>query len=196
MGDENYSLSKIEDLEWQNAKLKTMLWDRDPDRLRRSEWFFLIDSKHRPSSGYPGRDVSERYFDEILQDFAVAVREGNIITLNKKTHNWGPDYIERVQVRYVVEFGLGRMKKDGTRGKSGGTVHCHVQLIVFHRSNIKLEHEKLVEFFDPIMLQYFAKKPFIGPAKFVPGNRTEEYMEKGFEKAHWKKITVIDRPPL
>lgn len=179
-------LSEIEALRFQNSVMKEKLWAKNR-KTHRSEWFFLVNTKYKPTDEYD-KTRCEGYLDEIMSDFTNEVREGNIINVNRKRHEWSTDFVEDVRVRYVVETGHGIMKKDGTRGKVGGEIHLHVLLTVIHHSNISLTQEALKEFFAPKILFYFATKAFVGRPRLTTENRTEEYMQKGFEKAVWKQI--------
>lgn len=181
------SLSELEHLRWQNSVLKEKNWARDPDRKKRSEWFFLVNTRYKPEDDFD-KDRCEAYIDEIMGDFSNAVRAGNIVDLNRKTHSWDTQYIDDVRIRYAVEVGKGKLKKDGTRGKSGGELHIHVLLTIYHHSNLTLTWESLVEFFQPPFMTFFAMKPFVSRPKLTTENRTIEYMEKGFENAVWKVV--------
>ena len=179
--------AELEHLRWQNAVLKEKNWASDNKKLKRSQWFFLVNSRHKPQP----MDGSEDYLDALMQDFAVQVKAGEIITMNRKTHAWLPEYIDEVRIKYVVELGKGKLKKDGTKGKSGGTIHLHVYLSVYHHSNISLEWEALRDFFEPPMFQYFALKPFISRPRLVQPDRVEEYMVKSFQRAAWQTIDLV-----
>lgn len=181
------SLSELEQLRWQNSVLKEKNWASDPERKKRSEWFFLVNTRYKPEDDVD-RSRCEAYIDEVMLEFSQEVKAGNIIALNRKTHRWDSQYIDDVRIRYAVELGKGKLKLDGTRGKSGGELHVHVLLTVFHHSNISLTWESLVAFFGPKFQLYFSKKPFVSRPRLTSENRTVEYMEKGFEHAEWKVI--------
>lgn len=181
------SLSELEHLRWQNSVLREKNWASNPKRKKRSEWFFLVNTRYKPEDEYD-RQRCEAYLDEVMLEFSNAVREGAIIDLNRKTHQWNAEYIDDVRIRYVIELGKGKLKKDGTKGRSGGELHLHVLLTVFHHSNVSLTWEKLVEFFEPRLLLFFGRKPFVSRPRLTGENRTQEYMEKGFEQAEWKVI--------
>ena len=183
------SLSELENLRWQNLVLRQKRWASDETKLRRSEWFVLIDTKLKPKSDSEFEDA-KAYCDALMEDFARAIKEGHIIKMNKASHRWDSQFIESVRVRYVVELGLGKLKKDGTRGKTGGTVHIHCLITIYHYSNISLPYENLVQFFEEPLRYRFGKKPFIGHPQLVKGSRTEEYMEKGFERAVWNEVQI------
>jgi len=180
------SLSLTQDLAWQNAVMRQKLWASNK-KVNRSEWFFLVDTRHKPTSEQD-KARSERYCDGVMEEFTRELQEGNIITLNKKKHQWNQDYIDSTSVRYVVELGLGKMKKDGTRGASGGTIHIHALVTVIHHSNISLTQETLADFFVPRLQTLFGKRPFVGRPRLTNQNRVVEYMEKGFEEAEWKQV--------
>ena len=182
-------LSELERLRWENEVLRQKSWASNR-KLKHSEWFFLVNSHHKPEEGNPGRELSLEFCDDLMREFAQQVRDGEIITINKKKHSWTGEYIKNIKIRYVTEIGLGKLKKNGERGKTGATAHIHVLLTVHHTSNISLTWENLYEFFNPRMVELFGKNPFVSRPKLIPQNRTEEYMEKGFEEAEWKEIDV------
>ena len=181
------SLSELEQLRWQNSVLREKGWASDPDRKKRSEWFFLVDTRYAPTDAHD-KDRCEAYIDEVMKEFGAEVKAGNIVDLNRKTHRWDSRYIDDVRIRYVVELGKGKLKKDGTKGDTGGKLHIHVLLTIFHHSNISLTWESLVAFFGPRFGLYFAKRPFVSRPRLTSENRTIEYMEKGFEHAEWKVV--------
>lgn len=186
------SLSEIERLRWENAVLREKTWASGKEgKLRRSEWFFLVNTRHKPLLGNPSLERSKEYGDIIMADFARAVRDGEILILNKKLHRWDADFIESVKIRYVIEIGKGKLKKNGQPGNVGGTVHFHVLMTIYHRSNITLDWQDLYNFFQPLNEQYFYEpRPFVGRPKLIPENRVQEYMEKGFEEADWQTIEL------
>lgn len=179
---------ELERLRWQNSVLKEKMWARNGvDRV--SDYMFLVNTRHKPDT-WVEFNQNERFCDELMEDFTRAVRDGEIVTLNRKKHQWNTDYIDRIRVRYVVEIGKGKMKKDGTKGEVGGYVHIHVRLTIYHRSNITLTWESLKAFFDPPCWREFAIHPFIGHPKLIPMDRVDEYYGKSFNQVEWKEINL------
>lgn len=178
---------ELENLRFENAVLKEKNWARQKTQ-KYTRYFFLIDTKYKPDGSAFDRQRAIDYCDEIMREFAQSLNE--IVQLNRKTHTWSPEYISDVKIKYAVEIGLGRLKKDGTRGLSGGTVHIHVYLTIFHFTNLTVTQEALADFFLPRILLQFGTKGFVGRPRLVPLNRIEEYMEKSFQQATWRTIEV------
>lgn len=177
---------ELERLRFQVKSLEQKLW-ASSDNTKYTQYFILVDTKFKVDPGDEfGRQRAEDYCDQMMLEFADAMNE--VVTFNRKTHRWSPDYILGVTVKYVVEFGLGRLKKDGTRGKSGGTVHIHIYLTIIHKSNIQVTQEALANFFLPRILLHFGTKGFVSRPRLIPLNRIEEYMEKSLQRATWKTI--------
>lgn len=175
-------------LRFQNSVMREKLWaSNGKDRV--SDYMFLVNTRYKPTSWTDFND-KEAFCDALMQDFTVAVQEGKIVTLNRKKHAWTTEFIDRIRVRYVVELGKGKMKKDGTRGQVGGYVHIHVRLTIYHRSNITLTWEALKQFFDPLCWREFAEHPFIGHPKLIPMDRVDEYYSKSFTQVQWKEINI------
>ena len=180
------SLFDIEQLRWQNAVLREKNWATNERKLKQSRWFFLVSTRYKPTSEID-REQKKQYCDEIMQEFKDEI--GQIVTINRKTHSWTPDYINDVVIRYVVETGRGKLKLDGTRGKSGGQMHIHVDVSIYHHSNISLTYEALYAFFQPRIWRYFGiEKPFVSRPRLIPADRVKEYMEKSFENAVWTTV--------
>jgi hypothetical protein len=182
-------LSELERLRWENSVLREKNW-ASGRKLKHSEWFFLVNSRHKPSDGNPGLELSVEFCDMLMKEFSEQVKEGQIVTLNRKKHQWNPEFIRSVKIRYVNEVGKGKLKKNGQPGKSGGCIHIHCLLTIHHTSNVSLTWESLNDFFQPRMLELFGKNPFVSHPKLIPQNRVEEYMEKGFETAEWQQIEL------
>lgn len=177
---------ELERLRFENAVLKEKQW-ASRGTLRYTQYFFLVDTKKKVDASDPfAKQQAIDYCDEIMREFAAQI--ASVVTFNKKKHYWSPDYIESVKIKYAIEFGLGRLKKDGTKGLTGGTVHIHVYLTIHHRSNIQVTQEALSNFFSPLVLMHFGTRAFVSRPRLVPLNRIEEYMGKSFQQATWKTI--------
>jgi len=181
------SLSQVQDLAFQNAVLRNQLW-ASQRKTKTSEWFFLVDTKHRWDGTEHDKDQSRAYCDNTMEEFAEQLDAGEIVELNRKTHTWTPEYINDVRIRYVCELGNGKLRADGTKGRTGGTFHIHALVTVIHTSNISLEWETLRDFFTPRLQLLFGNKPFVGRPRLTNQNRVVEYMEKGFEEAVWNVV--------
>ena len=175
----------ISEILHENAVYQTKLW-ASKKKQHTSAYFILIDTKCRPSSEFDKQRIID-YCDEIMREFSSMIHA--LISFNFSSHKWTSDYIDSVSIKYVVEIGPGKLKKDGTRGKSGGTVHIHVYLVIRHHSNITLHWEDLKDFFKPRILHHLGTETaFVSRPRLIPQNRIEEYMEKTFENAVWKNV--------
>lgn len=178
--------TEIERLRFENAVLKQKNW-ASKSTLKYTRYFFLVDTKLKAQNEFEKERALE-ICDEMMREFAQSIE--SVITLNRKTHSWTPQYIQNVSIKYVVEIGLGKLKKDGSRGKTGGTVHIHVYLTIFHFTNLTVTQEALSNFFSPRILLHFGTNAFVSRPRLVPLDRIKEYMEKSFEEASWKTIEV------
>jgi len=183
------SLSHTQELAFQNAVLKNKLWASNR-KVKVSEWFLLVDTREKWDGTEYQKEQVRRYCDDVMTEFTDALEAGDIVHMNRATHYWDSQYIDSVSVRYVCELGNGKMKKDGKKGRTGGTFHLHILITIIHTTNISLEWETLRDFFTPRMQLLFSKKPFVGRPRLTSQNRVVEYMEKGLEEAVW---TQIDR---
>lgn len=175
----------IEDILHENAVLKTKLW-ATRKKQHVTSYFILVDTKIKPRSEAELQRAKE-YCDWYMQEFQQSL--STLITFNKPGHSWTTDYINDSVVKYVIEVGEGKLKKDGTRGKSGGTVHIHIYVIIKHQSNITLFWEALKDFFKPKILHDFGiENCFVSKPRLVSPNFVEEYMEKSFAKPKWNTI--------
>lgn len=180
--------SELERLRFENAVLKQKNW-ASSSVLKYTQYFILVDTKYKYVPGDPfDKQRAIDYCDEMMRAFAAQIP--TLVTFNKKKHFWTPEFIKSVRIKYAIEFGLGRLKKDGTRGLSGGTVHIHIYLIIHHHSNIQVTQEALADFFLPQILIHFGTRGFVSRPRLIPLNRIEEYMEKSFEQATWRTIQV------
>lgn len=178
--------SEIERLRFENAVLKQKNWASEKP-LKYTRYFFLVDTKLKPRDEFE-RQRAIDICDEMMREFANALE--SIVQINRKTHSWSPEWIQKVSIKYVVEIGLGRLKKDGTRGLSGGTVHIHVYLTIHHFTNLTVTQEALAAFFQPRILLQFGNRGFVSRPRLVPLNRIEEYMGKSFESTSWRTIEL------
>lgn len=162
-------------LSFENSVLKQKNWAK-PDKNRITAYFLLVNTRYKPET-QADVEWATGYCHEMMEQFAREI--GTIITFNKKGHSYTPEYITNVRIRYVVELGRGRLKKDGTRGKSGGTIHIHIYLTIWHTSNITVTHDSIVDFFQPLVWAHFGiEKVFVGRPRLIAENNVEQYMLK------------------
>jgi len=157
------------------SKLEEQLRNNGNGRMRKTAYFILLNPNCNARDGMEDTQVMSLLSD-IIKFLSENIDE--VITFNKEGHGYTKDYIKRIKVRYAMEKGTGRRKKDGTYPESGGCVHAHVVIYIEHYSNITIEYERLVELLEPEFMSSFGKKGFIGRPRLIQADRTEEYMTK------------------
>lgn len=178
---------KIENLMRENAKLKKNNWlSKRTDK--KSYYFILIDTKYKPDSELNKTRAIE-LCNQWMQEFTRNVKD--FFHINKPGDLWNKDYIKNVRVKYVVEVGKGILKKDGSRGKVGGTVHIHIYLMIDHKTSITIVRDKVVEFFsEEVASSLGSDKIFVGGPRLIHPNYIEEYMEKDLIQPEWQVVDL------
>ena len=171
--------------EWRKNVLKEKGWASNPDTQRITRYFLLISTKIRPANESE-RELYEQRLDGLMDEFFRALPD--LVKFRFKKHEWTNEYIDDCNLKYTIEVGRGRLRKDGTRGESGGELHVHVLITILHHSNISLDHDTVEAFLKPLCEQYFYTTPFIGRLRLVGQDRTEEYMQKTFRRAAWRRV--------
>lgn len=176
------------DLEIEIDKLNEILAKKGHNRPKTSMYFFLLNSNETPKNSTEVESSME-YMKEIVR----STFEDNLdqfVKFKDKSHKYSKEYIDDVKVKFSLEQGLGRKKKDGSYSQYAGQVHAHVLATIRHRSNISINHENLQTFVQGKFNDYYGHNGFVG-VKWVPGNALDDYMTKskryqnGFE---WKPI--------
>jgi len=176
--------TEINRLRHENNVLKQKLWAKQPGHV--SEYFILVDTKFKPQTDYE-KSAAEDYIDQSMIEFSSQIQD--MIRFNKKRHHWSSDYIDSVEIKYVIEIGSGKLKKDGTRGKSGGTLHFHINVYIEHHSNITLMKELVEKFFKNFFQYHLGTSVFVS-VRLVNPNYVEKYMTKTLVDPDWKVIDV------
>lgn len=152
------------------------------ERGSTSGYFILIDTKKRPQSDYEEEVITD-YCNEFMDEMALPENMKKIITFNNnrnRQHHFSKRYIDNVEIKYVVERGNGRLKKNGAVSTvAGGTVHLHIYLLIHHHSNITVHQESIAALAEPFFMSHLGKKPFVSRPKLVQQNNIEKYMTKG-----------------
>lgn len=178
-------MDELSFLRKENEILKQKQWARKSEN-RFTRYFFLVDTKIKPNS-FEERQRTIDYIDEIMREFKIDL--GTLIIFNKKNHTWALEFIDNIKIRYVVEEGPGKIKKNGQLGSSGGKIHIHIDLSIWHKSNITLDYAKLRNWFkDKLTYHLGVERPFISHPRLVHENQIEEYMSKSFYRLDWKKV--------
>ena len=167
----------MEKLEKELKILKEKQWASTIDQ-RQSNYFILIDTKVKP------KDINEenslrRKMDEFMVIFKNNISQ--IVTFNntkKRKHHWSSKYIDDVRVRYVIEKGNGILKKDGTIGEVGGTLHLHIVIEIKHHSNISIKQEPIFDIANRFFLLEVGKRPFVAKPRLIGIDLTMQYMTK------------------
>lgn len=175
---------ELNKLRHENNVLKNKLWAKNPGHV--SEYFILVDTKFRPKTEQERKAV-EDYIDQVMREFVTDIHE--MIIFNKKGHEWSPDFIDNVEIKYVIEMGPGKLKKDGTMGKSGGTLHFHINVYIEHRSNITLSKPLVEKFFKDFFYYHLGTNAFVN-VRLVNPNYVKKYMTKTLVDPEWKVINI------
>lgn len=177
----------IDQLLFENSVLKQKLW-ASRKKNKSTSYFFLIDTKYKPKNSVDEKRVID-YCKEIMEGFIEAIYRNEIITFNLKGHGLTNEFIKDIKVKYVIEKGKGKLKKDGTRGNSGGTIHIHVYIIILHHTNITIHWDQLKDYFVPEIRHHIGtENPYVSRPHLIPLNRVEEYMEKDVECGVWTTV--------
>lgn len=169
-------------------KLEENLRQRGEGRLRKSVYFVLLNPNVKPGPGFTEDQIKQELAD-IIQYLSNNVED--VITFNKSGHIYSTEHIKLVRIRYAIEKGYGRRKKDGSYPEEGGSIHAHLVLYIEHYSNITVTHESLSELLQPEFRAVFGKNAFISKPRLIQQDQTEDYMTKsttyrnGYE---WKTL--------
>lgn len=156
-------------------KLEETLRQKGEGRLRKSVYFILLNPNTKPSPTLSEGEIKQELAD-VINYFADNLSK--VITFNKGGHAYTSEYIKTVRIRYALEKGYGRRKKDGTYPADGGSIHAHVVLYIEHMSNITVTQESVSELLQPEFLAVFGKRAFISKPRLIPQDQTEDYMTK------------------
>lgn len=163
------------DLEAEITHLNELLAKRGRNKTRTSAYFILINSNTKPSQYETEQDIARKLKNIILY---LSENLDEVVTFNKQGHAWSSDYIEDVNIKFAIERGVGRRRKDGTYPDSGGTVHAHVILTIHHKSNITIPRTAISDLLQPELEMNFGKKGFVSPPRLIAQNMLEHYITK------------------
>lgn len=166
---------KKRDLQIHITKLEEQLRKRGTGQVRKTAYFILLNPNVKSSEGLPDSEVRSLLSD-IVKYLADNIE--SVITFNKSGHSYTTEYIKKIKVRFAMEKGTGRRKKDGTYPEDGGSVHAHVVVYIEHTSNITITYESLAELLEPEFRSSFGKNGFISKPRLIQADMTEEYMTK------------------
>ena len=178
---------KKKDLEKEIDKLNEILAKKGHNRQKTSTFFLLLNSNDTPKN-QTEVESSMEYMKEIVQ--SIGENLDNLIEFKDKSHSYSTQYIDDVKIKFSLEQGLGRKKKNGEYSEHAGQVHAHALLTVKHKSNITIDRDKLQEFAQEKFNYYYGHNGFAG-VKWVPDDALENYMTKSKRYAEgyeWKKI--------
>lgn len=175
------------DLEKEIDKLNEILAKKGHNRQKTSTFFLLLNSNDIPKNATEVESSME-YMKEIVQSIGENLDE--FIEFSDKSHTYSKQYIDDVKIKFSLEQGLGRKKKNGEYSDHAGQVHAHALLTIKHKSNISIDREKFTEFMQKKYNDYYGHNGFAG-VKWVPDNALESYMTKSKRYAEgykWKQI--------
>ena len=156
-------------------KLEETLRQKGEGRLRKSVYFILLNPNVKPSANLDEETIRQELAD-IIAVFADNL--DRVITFNKAGHAYTKEYMKTVRVRYAIEKGFGRRKKDGTYPEEGGSIHAHLVLYIEHTSNITVTQESVSSVIQPEFVAVFGKRGFVSKPRLIQQDQTEDYMTK------------------
>jgi hypothetical protein len=179
---------KKKDLAARVVSLEEELRKRGEGRIRKTAYFVLLNPNVKSS------DMEDKEVMSLLSDIVKYLADNidSVITFNKEGHSYSTEFIKKIKVRFALEKGSGRRKKDGTYPEGGGCVHAHVVIYIEHLSNITITYDSLVELLEPEFRASFGKAGFISRPRLIQADMTEDYMTKSLTYKHgfkWKTIT-------
>jgi len=163
-------LARLKVLEEENRR-------RGEGKLKFSKWNVLLNPNKKVDLT---RGYSAEYIEEQLTQIIRYLYHNidKVIVINNPDHDFFKPHIEKVIVKYAIEIGPGRRKKDGTYPEGGGNIHAHVRIEISHRSNISLSYLRLKNLLQPKFLEAFGTQGMIGTPRLVSEDQSERYVTK------------------
>lgn len=164
---------------------------RGKDKLKFSKWNITLNPNTYVNNAL---NYTEEYIKNSLIEIIIYLADNleQAIIFNNPDHDWYQPYIESVKIKYALEQGEGRRRKDGTYPETGGFIHAHVRIEVTHRSNISLSYGRLKRLLEPKFEEAFGKKGWISTPRLVSEDQTERYITKSkYYKNGVKWVTLI-----
>jgi len=178
---------KKKDLITRVNSLEEELRKRGEGRIRKSAYFILLNPNVKTS------DMPDNEVMSLLSDIVKYLADNmeSVITFNKDGHLYSGEYIKKIKVRFAMEKGSGRRRKDGSYPDSGGCVHAHVVVYIEHVSNITITYESLRDLLEPEFSAAFGKPGFISRPRLIQADMTEDYMTKSLTYANGYKWETL-----
>ncbi len=164
---------------------------RGDKKVRFSKWNITLNPNTYVNDSI---NFTEDYIKNSLTDIIVYLADNleKAIYFNNPDHEWFQPHIVSVKIRYAIEQGEGRQRKDGTYPETGGFIHAHVRIEVTHRSNITLTYGRLKSLLEPKFEEAFGKKGWISTPRLVSEDQTERYITKSkYYKKGYKWVTLV-----
>lgn len=182
---------KKSDLIARNNVLEEENRRRGEGRLKYSKWNIVLNPNTHVDNSI---NFTEDYIKDNIKQIIIHLADNleDVIVFNKFDHGWHLPHIVSVKLRYAIEKGEGRRKKDGTYSQKGGFIHAHVRIEIAHRSNISLNYARLSSLLQPKFEQSFGKKGLIGTPRLVSEDQSERYITKDKKyKKGFKWVTIV-----
>lgn len=164
---------------------------RGDKKVKFSKWNITLNPNTYVNSAF---NYTEQYIKDSLVEIIVYLADNleDAITFNNPDHDWHLPYIVSVKVRYAIEQGEGRQRKDGSYPETGGFIHAHVRIEITHRSNISLAYGRLKRLLEPRFEEAFGKKGWISTPRLVSEDQTERYITKSkYYKKGYRWVTLV-----
>ncbi len=181
---------KKKDMKIHITKLEEALRQRGEGRVRKSVYFILLNPNMKAGANLTDEDIRRELIDIVT---LLAANLDKIITFNKEGHNYSKEYILKVRIRFAIEKGFGRRRKDGTYPEDGGTIHIHIVLYIEHVSNITVSYDKLDNFIQEEFVATFGKRGFVSKPRLIQQDQTEDYMTKSETYRNGYKWVTLDQ---
>ena len=175
------------DLEKEIERLNEEIAKAGRGRERESQFFILMNSNERTHNKIE-RESSREYMKSIIRYMGENVWQ--FIDFKDSSHIFDTTHVKSVNIKFALEAGKGRKKKDGTYSDYSGQVHAHVLMTIKHVSNIQLNNQKLNDLLQPLFNEYYTHDGFVN-GKWIPSSKIQDYMTKSSEFSSGVKWTPL-----
>jgi hypothetical protein len=120
--------------ESREVEVTTTITTSSYEKLRRSNFFFTINTNKSFPEGDSRREEAEELFVSALRTCLTKEEMRSYITFNREGHEFSPRFIKYININIVTEF-----------GPSKGFLHVHGLIEVAHWSYIRFDFALLKE---------------------------------------------------
>lgn len=181
-------MTRKADLQKEIDRLNEELAKKGEGRSKKSTFFILLNSNETTKNEVES-ESSREYMKEISKYLGDNIDK--VVEFKDGSHSFSKEYIQKVKTRFALEQSRGRRKKDGSYSSNAGQIHSHLLVTIQHKSNIHINHQELQDLLQPEFEKYYGHRGFVGHPKWIPENKTEEYMTKSkdYSNGHqWREL--------